>query len=83
MTKSLDTNSFILALRHFIASGEVKTIRCNNGSNFVRPERELAKSIGEMDQQKISEYLLERKTDWIVWKKNPVFLSSLASLHER
>ena len=55
----------------------------NNGSNFVRPERELAKSIGEMDQQKISEYLLERKTDWIVWEKNPVFLSSLASLHER
>ena len=52
-------------------------------SNFVRPERELAKSIGEMDQQKISEYLLERKTDWIVWKKNPVFPSSLASLHER
>ena len=46
MTKSMETDSFILALRCFIAiRGNVRTIWCDNGSNFVGAERELAKSM--------------------------------------
>ena len=41
MTKSMETDSFILALKHFIVRrGNVRTIRCDNGSNFVGAERE-------------------------------------------
>ena len=41
MIKNMDTDSFILALRRFIGRrGNIKTIRCDNGSNFVGAERE-------------------------------------------
>ena len=44
MTKNMEMGSFILVLRHFIARrGNVRTIQCDNGSNFVGVERELAK----------------------------------------
>ena len=36
MTKNMETGSFVLVLRHFIARrGNVRTIQCDNGSNFV------------------------------------------------
>ncbi|XP_062600652.1 uncharacterized protein LOC134262294 [Saccostrea cucullata] len=45
---SLDTDSYINALRRFIARrGQVKKIRSDNGTNFVGAERELKKSIQE------------------------------------
>ena len=63
MTKLMDTDSFTFALKRFIARcREVKTICCDNGSNFVGVARELAKCIGEMDLQNISQYLPERRT---------------------
>ena len=42
ISHSLDTNSFILALRRLIARrGQVKEIRSDNGTNFVGGEKEL------------------------------------------
>ena len=42
MTKSMATDSFILALRRFIARpGIIRSIRCDNGSNFIGAEKEL------------------------------------------
>ena len=36
MTKSMDTNSFILALQRFIARDcNIRSIRCDNGGNFI------------------------------------------------
>ena len=64
MTKTMDTDSFILALRSFIARrGNVRPIRCDNGSNFVGAERELVKSFEEMDHRKIKHFMLNQKTD--------------------
>ena len=58
MTKSMETDSFILALRCFIAiRGNVRTIWCDNGSNFVGVERELAKSM-EINLSKIQRFML-------------------------
>ena len=42
ISRSLDTDSFILALRHFIAQrGQVKEICSDNGTNFVAGKKEL------------------------------------------
>ena len=50
VTKSMDTDSFILALQRFIARrGNIRSIRCDNGSNFIGAEKELEKCINEMD----------------------------------
>ena len=84
MTKTMDTDSFILALRHFIARrGNVRSIRCDNGSNFVGAERKLAKSSEEMDHRKIKHFMLNQKTDWIVWKRNPPMASHMGGIWER
>ena len=46
----MDTDSFILALRRFIARRDnVRNIGCDSGNNFVGAERELAKSIEDMN----------------------------------
>ena len=67
MTKSMETDSFILALRRFVARrGNVRTIRCDNGSNFVGAERELAKSMEEINHSKIQRFMLNQNADWIV-----------------
>ena len=48
---TLETDSFIQALRRFIAHrGNVKTIRCDNGTNFVRASREFKKCLQEVNK---------------------------------
>ena len=48
---TLETDSFIQALRRFIARrGNVKTIRCDNGTNFVGASRELKKCLQEVNK---------------------------------
>ena len=54
MTNGMETDSFILVLRRFTARrGNGRTIRCDNGSIFVGAERELAKSMKQMNDNKI------------------------------
>ena len=71
-TCSMDTDSFIQALRRFIARiGNIRILCCNNGSNFVEAQRELAKVFQEMEHQK-SQYFLENiGSDYITWHRNP------------
>ena len=84
MTKTMDTDSFILALRRFIGRrGNVRSIRCDNGSNFMGAERELAKSSEEMDHRKIKHFLLNQKTDLIIWERNPPMASHMGGIWER
>ena len=67
MTKSMDNNSFILALQRFIASrGNITSIRCGDGSNFVGAEKELKKCLNEMNNKRIGDFLLEKRADCIV-----------------
>ena len=62
---SLDTDSFINALRRFIARrGKPKEIRSDNGTNFTSAESELKHLICEWNQKKIHECLLQQEVNW-------------------
>lgn len=66
MATSLETDSFIHALRRFIARrGQVKEMRSDNGTNFTGAHRELRKAIKEWNTSQIEEALLQRDINWI------------------
>ena len=51
LIESLDTSSFINALRRFMAiQGPVKQLRCDCGTNFVGARNELEATLTEMSQ---------------------------------
>ena len=63
---SLDTDSFINALRRFIARrGKPVFVRTDNGTNFVSGEKELRTCIQKWNRQRIHEYLLQQEVRWI------------------
>ena len=83
-TCNLDTDSFIQCLRRFIARrGEIRLIRSDQGSNFVGANNELKKALRELDEEKISAYLLGKGADWVSWKKNPPASSHMGGVWER
>ena len=83
-THTLDTDSFIMALRRFISRrGEVRQLRSDNGTNFTGAEIALRKAIQEMDQSKIAEFLLSKGTDWLRWKFNTPAASHMGGVWER
>ncbi|XP_014665117.1 PREDICTED: uncharacterized protein LOC106807320 [Priapulus caudatus] len=62
---SLDTDSYINALRRFIARrGQVTKMRSDNGTNFVGAERELARAISDWNLSQIHDSMLQRNVDW-------------------
>lgn len=78
---SLETSSFILALRRFVARrGMVKTLFSDNGRNFVGAQRELARALKELDQAKIHHELAPRG---IEWRFNPPYASHMGGVWER
>ena len=63
---SLDTDSFINALHHFIARRQKPVlVRTDDGTNFVSGEKELRTCIQKWNRQRIREYLLQQKVRWI------------------
>ena len=84
VTCTMETDSFIQALRRFIArQGKVRSIRSDNGTNFVGTDSELRKALEEMNQEQIRDYLLQNGTDWITWYKNPPGASHMGGVWER
>ena len=78
---SLETDSFLHALRRFIARrGPVREIRSDNATNFVRARRELREAINEMDQKEITEKLRQQNIDWTF---NPPAASHMGGVWER
>ena len=78
---SLETDSFLNALRRFIARrGPVRELRCDNGTNFVGAKGELRKAIKEMDHDEITEKLRQQQIDW---KFNPPAASHMGGVWER
>ncbi|XP_028413969.1 uncharacterized protein LOC114536827 [Dendronephthya gigantea] len=66
VVQSLDTSSFLNALRRFIARrGQPEVIRSDNGTNFVGGEREIHSAIDDWNQQKIQRFLLQQNVKWI------------------
>ena len=81
---SLETDSFIQALRRFIARrGIVREIRSDNGANFVGAESELRKAMEEMDHTKIGNFLTEQGCDYILWERNTPSASHMGGVWER
>lgn len=52
LLEEMTTDFFIIALRAFIAiRGNVRQLRCDQGTNFVGARREFAEALKEMDQE--------------------------------
>jgi len=65
ISHSLETDSFLLALRRFVARrGQVKEIRTDNGTNFAGGEKELRKALDDWNQNQIYEELLQKNIKW-------------------
>ena len=78
VTHSLDTDSFIQALRRMIARrGNIRTIY------FIRAENELKRDFEEMDDKKIQVFMQKFVGDWIKWKRKPPVASHMGGVWER
>lgn len=84
IANSLETDSFINALRRFISRrGPIRQLRSDQGTNFVGARRELKEALAEMDQQKIKTKLLEEQCDWFSFKMNVPAASHMGGVWER
>ena len=84
VSASLETDSFINALRRFInRRGPVRTIRCDQGTNLVGAKNELQKALSMMDQSRIQHFLSERNCDWIEFQFNVPSASHMGGVWER
>ncbi len=78
---SLDTDSFLNALRCFISRrGYPKVIRSDNGTNFCTGEHELWEAMDCWNQIKIGNFLQQRKVKWIF---NPPAAPHMGGVWER
>ena len=71
VTNFLDADSFILALRRFMARrGRVRSIWSDNEANFVVVKNELQRAFNEVKHDKIKSFLQENGGNWILWHDN-------------
>ena len=83
-TISMETDSFINALRRFIGRrGKVRSIKSDNGGNFVGANNELKRALPELDHEKIRGFLQTEGADWIEWEYNPPNASHMGGVWER
>ena len=81
ITSSLDTDSFINALRRFISlRGNPSSVYSDNGSNFHTGEQEMRTAIDDWNQRAICEFLRLKN---ISWKFNPPYDSHMGGVWER
>ena len=78
---SLDTDSMINALRRFISvRGYPEQIRSDQGSNFIKADKELKEAIEEWNEHKINNFCRQKKIEWIF---NPPSASHMGGAWER
>ena len=86
---SLKTDAFIQALRRFISvRGSPKKIWSDNGTNFTGAEKELRRSIRDLDDGTIKRELHRYETDWYrcavpEWHFQPPTASHMLGVWER
>ena len=81
---SLETNSFLNALRRFLSRrGPIRQIRCDQGTNFVGARRELKEALEEMDHNRVKAELQRSQCDWIDFKMNVPAASHMGGIWER
>ena len=78
---SLDTDSFIFALRRFISRrGHPAKMFSDNGTNFKGGHKELKESLETLNNSKIGRFLSQKG---IVWEFNPPGASHMGGVWER
>ena len=78
---SLDTSSFINALRRFVSRrGTPDEIRSDNGGNFKGGDKEIRQAIDQWNQDQIHEFMVQRNIQWFF---NPPFASHMGGVWER
>ena len=81
VVRSLETDSFINALRKFVARrGPPSDIYSDNGSNFVGADRELKQSLQEWNQSQIADFVSQKE---IQWHFNPTAAPHFGGIWER
>ena len=84
VANSLETDSYINALRRFICRrGPVRQMRSDNGSNFIGARRELKEALAEMDQSQVKQEMLKENCDWFELKLNVPTASHMGGVWER
>ena len=84
ITNSVELDSFILALRRFIARrGNIRNITSDNGKNFVSANNEFKKAFNEMNHQQILHFLGNTCADWLIWSRNAAAASPMGGVWER
>ena len=85
VANSLETDSYINALRRFICRrGPLRQMRSGNGSNFFGARRELKEALAEMDQNQVKqEEMLKKSCDWFELKVSVPTASHLGGIWER
>ena len=79
--ESMDTSSFICALRRFFAfRGPALLLRCDRGTNFVGGKSELDDAMREMDQHRVAKYVKGQGCEWLF---NPPHASHFGGVWER
>ena len=77
---SMNTSSFICALRRFLAiRGPVARIRCDRGSNFVGAKLDLDESLRALSHDRIGKYLTDNQCEWLF---NPPHASHFGRVRE-
>ena len=81
VAQSLNTDSFLMALRRFIARrGKPEVIYSDNGTNLRAGERELRRLIREWNQQAICDQLAQAD---IIWHFSPPAAADMGGVWER
>ena len=84
IANSLDTDSFINALRRFLSlRGPIRQLRSDRGTNFLSAERELREALSELDDNQISEFLCKEGCDYFRFKPNVPSASHMGGVWER
>ena len=83
MAYALTTDSFIQSLRKFLAiRGPVRILRCDNGTNFVGANKELARAAESIQSPQLKEFALKNNCD-LEFKMNPPGASHMGGAWER
>ena len=81
---SLETDSFINALRRFICRrGPIRQLRSDQGTNFVGAKHELKAALAELDHERIKAELLQENCDWFTFAMNVPSSSHMGGVWER
>lgn len=82
-TNALDTDSFFLVFRRFIARWcPARSITSDSGTNFIRTANESRKALDGMNHKQVKHYLQKNGNDWIILKNNPSAASHMGGIQE-